>query len=57
MDSFITFYYHFFHKHYYITYSYFRKEVDYDGQREDRKYWLKIEQVLPRMFYQISSSS
>ena len=34
-----------------------RKEVECDGQGEDMKYWLKIEQVLPRMFYQISSSS
>jgi len=39
------------------TYTYFRKEVDCDEQGEDRKYWLKIEQLLPRMFYQISSSS
>jgi len=29
------------------TYNYFRKEVDCDGQGEDRKYWLRIEQVLP----------
>ena len=27
----------------YNTYNYFRKEVDCDGQGEDRKYWLKIE--------------
>jgi len=41
-----------------IKYLYlFRKEVDCDGQCDDRKYWLKIEPVLPRMFYQISSSS
>ena len=39
------------------TYNYVTKEVECDGQGDDRMYWLKIEQVLPRLFYQISSSS
>ena len=39
-----------------FTYNYVTKEVECDGQGDDRMYWLNIEQVLPRLFYQISSN-